>query len=180
MDSISTSVFWNLKNSNLFSHLWTPQLLITLFPFYTQKRRTRIALFGGWLEAFFFFCKQTTATTVAKLVPERIFHIWGPLSSSLVTKELTSTVRLLRIFNKYFHHPPPSRKIKQTNCALKFKLAKLPEAPNLPQILHLVLVILKSFPFQATLIIPLWIIVYYEKILQVNEDFLPLLKLKWP
>ena len=70
-------------------------------------------------------------------------------------KELTSTVRLLRIFNKYFHHPPPSRKIKQTNCALKFKLAKLPEAPNLPQILHLVLVILKSFPFQATLIIPL-------------------------
>ena len=112
-------------------------------------------IFGGWLEAFFFFCKATTATTVAKLVPERIFHIWGLLSSSLVTEELTSTVRLLGVFNKYFHHPASSRKRKQTNCALKFKLAKPPEAPNLPKILHLVLVILKSFPFQATLTIPL-------------------------
>ena len=98
-------------------------------------------MFGGWLEAFFFY-KQTTAITVAKLVPERIFHIWGPLASSLVTEELTSTVRLLRIFNKYFHHPPSSRKIKQTNSALKFKLVKLPEAPNLPKILHLVLLLL--------------------------------------
>ena len=147
-----------LKSKKLYPLLPPLGPSVTHYPFpflYTQKRRTCISLFGGWLEAFFFFCKATTATTVAKLVPERIFHIWGLLSSSLVPEELTSAVRSLRIFNKYFHHPPSSRKIKQTNCALKFKLAKPPEAPNLPKIWHLVLVILKSFPFQATLIIPL-------------------------
>ena len=145
-----------LKSNKLYPLLppLDPSVTHYPFPFLYTKKEGHVYLWG-MVRSFFFFCKATTATTVAKLVPERIFHIWGLLSSSLVTEELTSTVRLLGIFNKYFHHPASSRKRKQTNCALKFKLAKPPEAPNLPKILHLVLVILKSFPFQATLTIPL-------------------------
>ena len=132
-----------LKSKELYPLLPSLDPSVTRYPFpflYTEKKDMYTFVWG--MVRSFFFYKQTTATTVAKLVPERIFHIWGPLASSLVTEELTSTVRLLRIFNKYFHHPPSSRKIKQTNSALKFKLVKLPEAPNLPKILHLVLLLL--------------------------------------